>query len=56
MLFRLLGDSVRFDHKTEAETEHRTAQKPKPNPQPKTEQTDISVRFGLRFVGKKCPG
>jgi hypothetical protein len=36
-------------------------QNPKPNPQPKTEQTDISVRFGavrfgLRFAGKKCPG
>jgi phosphate/sulfate permease len=44
MLFGLFSDSVRFDHKTKAEAEHRTTQKPKPNQQPKTEQTNILVR------------
>lgn len=61
MYFGYYGFAVRFAPKTEAEPVNRTVRKPKPNPQPKTEQTEISVRFGsvrfgLRFSAKKCPG
>jgi hypothetical protein len=42
----VLGESVWLKPVTEAEPDDRTWQRVKPKPKPKTEKTDISVRFG----------
>jgi hypothetical protein len=43
--------------KTDYDTENRASeiQKPKPKLNRTTEKTEISVRFGFRFMVKKCP-
>ena len=58
---RYFGFSVRYDIETETEPKNRTSQNWKPKPNRKTELPTFrlgfgSVRFGVRFLVKKCPG
>jgi hypothetical protein len=41
--------------KTDYDTENRTSEIQKLKPNRTTEKTEISVRFGFRFMVKKCP-
>jgi hypothetical protein len=60
MVFGFFGISVRYTVKTDYDTENRTSEIQKPKPNRTTEKTEISVRFGtvrfgFRFMVKKCP-